>query len=163
MTKSGRESEANYSPRVEAYVRLVRTAEHLHGLVSRGLIPYGLTASQYSTLKVLAQQGEMMQRDIAHYLLKTGGNITMVVDNLERMGLVERRKSLEDRRQTLVALTVAGRELFDSVYPGHLSDIEDVLSGLTEEECAALTALLGKVRMKSEVICSPVQTATLAR
>lgn len=146
-------SKSGYSTRVEAYVWLVRSAEHLHSLVSRGLIPHGLTPSQYSTLKVLVQRGEMMQRDIASFLLKTGGNVTMVVDNLERMGLVLRRKSEVDRRQTIVAVTEEGRKIFGDVYPGHIDDIESVLSKLTDEECATLTEILEKVGPDRKFVC----------
>lgn len=157
MAGVSQDPNGSYSARVEAYVWLVRSAEHLHGLVSRGLVPHGLTPSQYSTLKVLVQRGEMMQKDIANYLLKTGGNITMVVDNLERMGLVMRFKSEVDRRQTIVRVTAKGRLVFEEVYPGHLDEIESVLSGLTEAECRILSGLLEKVGPDRSLVCSPVQ------
>ena len=154
---------AGYPPRVDAYVWLVRSAEHLHSLVSRGLLTYGLTPSQYSTLKVLAQRGSMMQRDIAGYLLKTGGNITMVVDNLERMELVFRTKSAEDRRQTIVELTTKGRELFEEIYPGHIADIEEVMDELSDEECELLSKLLRRVGPDAKLVCPPVPDAVISR
>ena len=108
---------------VAVYVRLVRTAEALHGKVSQGLIDEGLTASQFSTLKVLRLRGPLAQKDIAAHLLKTGGNITLVVDNLVRRKLVRRGNDPNDRRVALVELTPLGEATFDRIYPPHLERI----------------------------------------
>jgi MarR family 2-MHQ and catechol resistance regulon transcriptional repressor len=105
----------------------------------------GLTASQFSTLKVLRIHGALAQRDIAAHILKSGGNITMVVDNLEREGLVVRDRDTEDRRIVYVRLTEAGRELFDRIYPDHLERIRQSVGALSAEECDTLVALLEKV------------------
>lgn len=148
----------NTETKVQAYVRLVRTAEALHQEVSRGLMVEGLTASQFSTLKVLRIHGALAQRDIAKYILKSGGNITIVVDNLARMGLVVRDRDTEDRRIVYVRLTEAGEELFDRVYPGHLERIREMMGPLTEKECELLQTLLDKLSppADSEPACTPV-------
>jgi MarR family 2-MHQ and catechol resistance regulon transcriptional repressor len=130
---------------VAAYVRLVRTAETLHAEVSRGLLAEGLTASQFSTMKALMLQGPLAQRDIAKYLLKTGGNVTVVVDNLERMGLVTRIRDTEDRRIVFVKLTAEGEATFHRVYPGHKERINAAVAALSEFDCERLLALLDKL------------------
>ena len=130
---------------VQAYVRLIRAAETLHQSISRGLMVDGLTASQFSTLKVLKIHGALAQRDIAKYILKSGGNITIVVDNLAREGLVVRDRDTEDRRIVYVRLTPAGEELFDRVYPGHLDRIREMMGPLTDSECTQLLDLLEKL------------------
>jgi MarR family 2-MHQ and catechol resistance regulon transcriptional repressor len=143
-------------PKVRAYVRLIRTAEALHAEVSRGLAAEGLTASQFSTLKVLRLQGALAQRDIAKYLLKSGGNVTMVVDNLEREGLVVRVRDTEDRRIVFVKLTVIGETLFDRVYPGHLVRIRKAIGTIADGECEDLIGLLERVgRSEYEIECAP--------
>lgn len=150
----------NQEPSVQAYVRLIRSAEALHGEVSRGLAVEGLTASQFSTMKVLRIHGALAQRDIAKYILKSGGNITVLVDNLEREGLVMRDRDTKDRRIVYVSLTKRGEELFDRIYPGHLERIRGVMGALTEEECGQLTQLLQKVSPEQiEVACTPVEIA----
>jgi len=142
--------------KVRAYVRLIRTAETLHAEVSRGLALDGLTASQFSTLKVLKLQGALAQRDIAKYLLKSGGNVTMVVDNLEREGLVLRVRDTEDRRIVFVKLTALGEELFDKVYPGHLERIRSVIGGLSDVGCDELIDLLDQLASpETELECAP--------
>jgi MarR family 2-MHQ and catechol resistance regulon transcriptional repressor len=147
----------NHDVRVRAYVRLIRTAEALHAEVSRGLTAEGLTASQFSTLKVLRLHGPLAQRDIAAHLLKSGGNITMVVDNLEREGLVVRVRDTEDRRIIFVTLTAKGEEFFDRVYPGHLERIRSVVGELSGAECDELLTLLERLDDGVQEECPPEQ------
>jgi MarR family 2-MHQ and catechol resistance regulon transcriptional repressor len=151
----------NQDPKVRAYVRLIRTAEALHSEVSRGLAAEGLTASQFSTLKVLRLRGAMAQRDIAKYLLRSGGNVTMVVDNLEREGLVVRVRDTEDRRIVFVKLTAPGEELFDRVYPGHLDRIRKAIGAIGDVECEELIQLLDRVSdPEAAVDCTPKSQAS---
>jgi MarR family 2-MHQ and catechol resistance regulon transcriptional repressor len=141
---------------VTAYVKLIRTGESLHAEVSRGLMIDGLTASQFSTLKVLRLRGALAQRDIAKYLLKTGGNVTVVVDNLEKQGLVTRIRDTEDRRIVFVKLTTAGEEMFDRLYQPHLARICEVMGNLNDSELSQLQSLLEKLNSASdEAVCSP--------
>ncbi|RZM31655.1 MAG: MarR family transcriptional regulator [Sphingomonas sp.] len=141
-------------PSVQAYVRLVRSAEALHAGVSRGLTVEGLTASQFSAIKVLYIHGKLAQREIAQYILKSGGNITVLVDHLERERLVTRERDTTDRRVVYVSLTSAGRDLFETVYPGHLDRIREAMGGLSDEECRQLTTLLQKVSPEHvEIAC----------
>ena len=148
--------QATQDTAVQAYVKLIRTAEALHVRVSRGLVPEGLTASQFSAMKVWRLHGSLPQRDIAKYLLQSGGNITLVVDNLERDGLAQRVRSTVDRRIVEVALTKKGEELFDRIYPSHLDRIRDAMSGLNSEELAELQALLESFGAAGSEHCTPV-------
>jgi MarR family 2-MHQ and catechol resistance regulon transcriptional repressor len=135
-------------------VRLVRSAETLHGNVSRSLALEGLSASKFSTLKVLKIHGALSQRDIAKYILKSGGNITVLVDGLEADGLVIRDRDTKDRRIVYVRLTTAGEALFDRIYPDHLIHIREAMSNLCNDECEMLTSLLAKLSPeKSESHC----------
>jgi len=127
---------------IATYVKLIRTAEALHAEVSRGLTSEGLTASQFSTLKVLKLRGPLAQRDIATYLLKTGGNVTVVVDNLEVRNLVTRIRDTEDRRIVFVKITPEGEKLFDRVYAPHLKRIRDVMAELQGPKLDNLLELL---------------------
>ena len=148
---------------VQAYVRLVRSSEALHGDVSRGLAVDGLSASQFSAMKVLRIHGRLAQRDIAKYILKSGGNITALVDNLEREGVVRRERDTVDRRVIYVSLTTAGETLFDDLYPGHLERIREAMAALTDLECEQLILLLQKVSPNYvEAACAPSRPISTA-
>ena len=107
-------------------------------------------------MKVLRIHGKLAQRDIAKYILKSGGNITVLVDNLEAMGLVQRDRDTIDRRVIYVSLTQKGVAMFDDLYPGHLERIREAMNGLTDRECEQLVTLLQKVSPEHiEIACAP--------
>ena len=143
-------------PSVQAYTRLVRSSEALHAFVSRGLAARGITASQFSAMKVLRIHGKLAQRDIAKFTLKTGGNITVIVDNMESTGLVTRDRDTKDRRVTYVRLTPEGEAVFDHLYPLHLDRIREAMSAFSEAECELLIELLEKLSPEqTEIACAP--------
>src|SRR5207249_1387917 len=74
------------------------------------------------------------QRVLGDKLLMSGGNITTVVDNLERRGLVRRERRGDDRRHVTVHLTSEGRRLISRVFPGHVAAIVEAFSALTPAE-----------------------------
>ncbi len=153
--------KANTETRVLAYVRHVRSAEALHQAVSRGLMVDGLTASQFSTLKVLRIHGPLALREIAKYILKSGGNMTIVVDNLERDGLVTRERDTQDRRIVYVSLTPQGEQVFDRIYPEHLERIRNAMGALSDQECDQLMVLLDKLSPQEQPVdCVSVEAAT---
>ena len=72
-------------------------------------------------------------------------NITLVIDNLEKRGLVHRQRHPEDRRMVVVSLTEAGRELIGQILPQHVSAITDEMSILTPHEQENLGMLCRKL------------------
>jgi MarR family 2-MHQ and catechol resistance regulon transcriptional repressor len=72
--------------------------------------------------------------EIGKKLLKSSGNITIVIDNLEKRGLVRRERSKEDRRYFTVHLTEAGKELISAFFPAHAGRIAAEMSVLTPAE-----------------------------
>jgi MarR family 2-MHQ and catechol resistance regulon transcriptional repressor len=106
-----------------------------------------LTPRQLGVLESLYHLGPMRQGEISAKLLKSGGNITLVVDNLEKRDLVRRERNRNDRRVVVVSLTRAGRELIGRVFPNYLADTVEEISILTPEEqetLGRLCRILGK-------------------
>jgi MarR family 2-MHQ and catechol resistance regulon transcriptional repressor len=107
----------------------------------------GVTESQFGALEALYHLGSLHQRDLGEKLLRSSGNITMVVDNLEKRGLVRRERGTEDRRFVTVHLTEPGRRLIAGLFPRHLANIVQEMSALTnaeQEELGRLCRKLGK-------------------
>jgi len=80
-------------------------------------------------------------------MLTSGGNITVVIDNLEKDGLVERVPFPKDRRAITVRLTSKGEKLFHDIFSKHAQFVTKVASVLTEDEQVQLSALLKKLGM----------------
>jgi MarR family 2-MHQ and catechol resistance regulon transcriptional repressor len=132
---------------LRTYVRLMRAANAARNHASRHLDGSGLTLTQFAVLEALYHLGPMSLSDIAEKVLTTGGNLTMVAGNLERMGLAHRQKSPEDRRVLIVVLTARGKMLIRRIFPEHASAITEFMAALTpveQEELSDLCRKLGK-------------------
>ena len=130
---------------LSAYVKLMRAAETLSTRVHRHLAGNGLTVSQFAVLEALHHLGPLCQRDIGRKILKSSGNITTVIDNLERRQLVERRRGGEDRRYVAVHLSASGEALITGIFPRHAAGIVEAFSPLSPQEQAELARLCRKL------------------
>ena len=130
---------------LNAYITLVRAAESVTAPLARSLTGSGLTLSQFGALEALLHLGPLNPRELGRKLLKTGGNMTMVVDNLEKRGLVERVRDAADRRFLTVHLTAAGRRTIGQLFPEHAREIAARMDALTVAELDTLRTLCRKL------------------
>ena len=133
---------------LDAYIKLMRGAESLTSRLNLLAAAAGLTLSQFGALEALFHLGPLCQRELGEKLLKSSGNITMVVDNLEKRRLVKRRRGGEDRRFVTVHLTEQGRRLITSIFPRHVSAIVGEMRSLTKREQEELGRLCRKLGRK---------------
>jgi len=132
---------------LDAFVKLVRAADSVASRIHRHLDVSQLTASQFGVLEAIHHLGPLTQRELAAKLLKSGGNMTLVIDNLEKRQLVKRNRQTDDRRCILVQLTDRGRALIQEVFPRHVAAVVQdmsVLSAAEQEELGRLCRRLGK-------------------
>jgi len=87
------------------------------------------------------QMGELSRR-----MLVTGGNVTGIVDRLERAGLIVRAEDPADRRAYLIKLTKEGRRLFAQMAIEHESWIVNLFSGIPKREQRTLNDSLAHLR-----------------
>ena len=130
---------------LDAYVKLLRAAASVGARATRHLADAGLTVSQFGVLEVVHHLGPLCQRDIGRKLLLSGGNITTVVDNLERRGLVRRERAAANRRFVTVHLTEEGRRLVRRVFPRHVAEVVGALGALPAREQEDLGRLCRKL------------------
>lgn len=126
----------------------MRASESINMRLNRHLSDVNLTVSQFGTLEVLHHLGPLNQRNIGEKLLKSGGNITMVIDNLEKQGYVVRKKDPSDRRAVLIHLTKEGEKFISQFFPKHLDRIKEEFSVLSEEEKKNLADICKKLGLK---------------
>lgn len=130
---------------LDAYVKLRRAVNTLRACESERLRSAGLTESQFGVLEALDHLGPMCQKDLAHKILRSAGNLTTVIANLLGRRLVRRNRSPEDRRVRLVELTDCGRQLIRTVFPDHVAALVDAFTVLDAEEQELLGALCKKL------------------
>ena len=133
------------SPALQCYVKLMRATATVTARMHRHLSGKKLTVSQFGVLEALYHLGSLCQQEIGNKLLKTGGNITLVIDNLEKRGLVLRKRDTADRRYIRVKLTPSGRALIEEIFPKHIDIAQKVFSPLTNDELKKLGQLLKKL------------------
>jgi len=132
---------------LNAFINLLRATNSLEARLSKNLDKFNLTTSQFGVLEALYHLGPMSQKEIGKKILKSGGNITKVVDNLEKKSLLIREKNLQDRRFYNIKLTQNGKSLIEKLFPDHVKAIFKEFEILTDSELVELrkiTRYLGK-------------------
>jgi MarR family 2-MHQ and catechol resistance regulon transcriptional repressor len=130
---------------LDCYIKLVRATEAVNARSAHNYLAAGLSVSQFGVLEALLHGGPLCQRDIAKKILKSTGNITMVIDNLEKRQLVQRERDVEDRRFITISLTDAGRALIGAIFPQQAASIVTALEALTATEQEELGRLCRKL------------------
>lgn len=137
---------------LDTFIKLMRAAHWSAVMPAETRERVGLTRGQFGVLEALHHLGPMMQSTLADKLLSSSSNISVVIDNLEKRELVERRPSPEDRRRRVAHLTEKGEELIQEIFPKHVERIARVMEGLTEEEQRQLGRLCRKLGRHAEEI-----------
>jgi MarR family 2-MHQ and catechol resistance regulon transcriptional repressor len=136
---------------LNTYTKLMRASDSVTTRVHRVLAATKLTISQFGVLEALYHKGSLCQKDIATKILKSTGNITLVIDNLEKTGLVRRERDCEDRRYVTIHLTEPGLKLITTVFADVEASIVTEMASLTESEQETLGNLCKKLGIKGEL------------
>src|SRR5215469_10023581 len=105
---------------------------HQHGLSTTQFIMLGLMGKAQSTGEVCTISS------IAGDLGIDPATVVRTVDSLEKRGLVERRRSREDRRQVFVEFTEAGRAARQESHQQFINRIHTILFAMSPEGRASL-------------------------
>lgn len=112
---------------------------------------FATTLPRFDLMAALERAPEgLTMGELSRRLMVSGGNITSIVDGLERDGLVRRRQPTSDRRTSYVALTEQGRAAFAEMARQHERWIDQMLADLADDEVDALTELLAKLKHRAE-------------
>jgi Transcriptional regulators len=127
------------------WVKLARAHATFSHLTAANIHTFNLTSAQFGVVECLGHLGPMLIGDLTKKHLVSGGNMTVVVDNLEKEGIVKRSVSKEDRRAFYVRLTPKGKRLFNHIFIQHAEYVAKLASVLTETEQTELGFLLKKL------------------
>lgn len=129
---------------LNAFIKLQRAAESVSARV-HAVLPQGLTVTQFGVLESLYHIGPLCQGELAEKLLRSGGNLTLVVDNLEKAGLVLRERDPADRRFVVVKLTEQGEKFIGEIFPKVVANVSREMNRLSSTELLDLGRLCKKV------------------
>ncbi len=103
-----------------------------------------LKLSDCSVLMVMGQFERMNARRLSELMGINPGTISVYVQRLVKLGLIQKLQDAEDRRNWWLELTVPGRKAAQGVIAGAVEYTRDFLAALSEEEQQLLQALLLK-------------------
>ncbi|MGL4850367.1 MAG: MarR family winged helix-turn-helix transcriptional regulator [Clostridium sp.] len=138
--------DINNNLNLKALIALTRAEQRVHQKEYVTIKESGLTVSQFGVLEVLYHKGDLKICDIIEKVLGTSGNITVVIKNLEKDGLVQKRVDAEDRRAVFISITEKGRKIIEDMFPKHVENINNIFSVLTDEEKKMLIKIGLKLR-----------------
>jgi MarR family 2-MHQ and catechol resistance regulon transcriptional repressor len=139
---------------LNAYINLVRASDTVLSKIAVDLESEGVTMGQFAVLEALLHLGPMCQHALAEKLLRSGGNMTLVVDNLQKQGWVRRQRQEKDRRMVEIHLTPKGRRLITRIFPEHAKVIARVMGELTPAEQEDLRRIARKLGRGAEELCA---------
>ncbi len=129
---------------LDTYIKLERAVESVTAR-AHVVLPAELTVTQFGVLEALHHLGPRCAGELAGKVLKSAGNLTLVLDNLEKAGYVRRERNPDDRRFVTIHLTETGRAYIAELFPKIAASITRELSVLSREEQATLGALCRKL------------------
>ena len=137
------------------WLRLLTCTQLIERRVRSGLREeFGTTLPRFDLMAQLERHPEgLKMNELSRLLMVTGGNVTAIVDQLEKEGLVE-RGSPADRRAWSIRLTSAGKKSFAEMARAHEQWVVELLAGLTGRERDELLKLLAKLKSHAMEVTS---------
>ncbi|MCY0879431.1 MAG: MarR family transcriptional regulator [Firmicutes bacterium] len=136
--------------RDQAVDRIDAIFTRLGRLARRRMPDDSMTFGQFAVLRMLFQQGPLAMGAIAENLGVSLAGATGIIDRLVHQGLVERRRSREDRRVVWVTLSEPGRQRMLDLQVKRHQEMCDLLKPLNADELETLLSLMERVADAAE-------------
>ncbi len=130
--------------RLKLWIRMLAMTRSAEGELRDYLrVTHETTLPRFDVMAALWRRREdCTMSELSRMLLVSNGNVTAVVDRLEKDGLVMRRPSEADRRTVHVALTPEGLAQFEGIAAGHEAEVARIFAGLSEADLDQMTDIL---------------------
>ena len=138
---------------LDLIIKLVRVTESVMVSTKEVYTKAGLSESQFGVLEALYHLGPMPQKDIAHRILKSKGNLTLIINNLLKDKLVTKAQQPLDKRFASIEISPKGAQLIKNIFPEHVKDVVKAMSALDSEEQVQLSALCKKLGLSLSNKC----------
>ena len=116
---------------------------------------FGTTLPRFDLMAQLERHAEgLKMSELSRLLMVTGGNVTAIVDQLEKEGLVERLEEPADRRAFRISLTRAGEKSFAEMARAHEAWVVELLAGMSRRDQDELLKLLAKLKQHAVEVAS---------
>ena len=110
-----------------------------------------LTPEQFMLIDLLWNQGPMTQQQLVNQLQKDKNSVTMLVDAIEKKGLVVRQQNANDRRSNTIVLTDKALDIKADAKQKGISILDNILEGISEDELHSFLQTLRKINNNIEI------------
>jgi DNA-binding MarR family transcriptional regulator len=130
------------------WLRLLTCTQLIEKRVRAGLREqFGTTLPRFDLMAQLERYRDgLKMNELSRLLMVTGGNVTTIVDQLEKEGLVERLDEPADRRAFRIRLTRSGEKSFAEMARAHEQWVVELLAGLSRKDQDELLKVLAKLK-----------------
>ena len=104
-----------------------------------------LTMAQFAVLEALATKGDLTIGNLIDVVLSSSGNMTVVIRNLEKNGLIQKVQNKLDKRSYVIHLSDKGKVLIDDIFTKHMNLVRKKLEVLNEDEKELVIITLKKI------------------
>ncbi|MYN14061.1 MarR family transcriptional regulator [Pusillimonas sp. TS35] len=131
------------------WLRLLTCCNLIEGEIrSRLRTEFDTTLPRFDLMAQLLREPEgMKMSELSRHMMVTNGNITGITDQLEKEGLVQRIRNANDRRSSLIKLTVKGKRVFTKMAQAHEQWIQSMFAGMSDSSRESLFKTLGELKM----------------
>ena len=139
--------------RLRLWIRLLRASRAIENeLRDRLRRRFGVTMPRFDVMAALHRAPEgMLMSELSRYLMVSNGNVTGIIDRLVGDGQVVRRQRDGDRRTSIVQLTAAGRQDFETMAGAHEAWVAELLGDLSPEHVAEMSGVLHDFNAQRDV------------
>jgi MarR family transcriptional regulator, organic hydroperoxide resistance regulator len=142
------------NPLLELWMTLHQTYNSVVKCEDKELLDTEVTTQQLYILMAIKNGGvTTTPSQLADWLDRNANSITLIVDRMEKSGLVERVRDVKDRRSLRVAMTEKGEKLLRKGIKIEWDLVHKMLDSFSEGEIKAVTGSLLKVREQSIKLC----------
>ncbi|MEF2244397.1 MarR family winged helix-turn-helix transcriptional regulator [Paenibacillus sp. IITD108] len=135
---------------LKLFIVLTRALESIKKRVEEDIKSMGLNPTEFAVLELIYSKGEQPIQKIGEKVLIASSSITYVVDKLEKKDFLKRKPCPQDRRITYAAITPAGTDFMNEVFPNHKMKINEICAGLDAEEKKLMIQQLKKIGYYAE-------------
>ncbi len=108
---------------------------------------FGVTLPRFDLMSALyREQAGLTMGELSRRLLVSNGNVTGIVERLQKEGLVKRWVLPTDRRIYSVSLTPKGRAAFKELADCHRDWISEIFDGLQDDELTEMIKMMDRLR-----------------
>lgn len=128
--------------------RFKRITQHLNQEMAKTFSEHGLNAASFDVLATLRRSGppyELSPNDLIASMMVTSGTMTNRIDQLCKIGMVERNRNPDDGRSVVISLTEKGFKVIDSAITDHVATQDRITAGLSKNDQEKLNILLIKL------------------